>query len=100
MPPKKTKPNPTNGAVAIDKIDRFGRQVYRNPAGSIFVKDGSRIVYVRKTFPKEKYTFNFENKPINRVDKLGRQVYRDGTGSLFVKEGTRITYVKNTFPKK
>jgi hypothetical protein len=68
MPPRRLSPNPrmvpkkkmkivpaVNGA--INRVDRFGRQVYRDPTGTMYVKDGKRIVYVRTTYPKKKYTF-------------------------------------------
>ncbi|AGE57239.1 PBCV-specific basic adaptor domain-containing protein [Paramecium bursaria Chlorella virus NE-JV-4] len=68
MPPRKIAPNPravpkkkmkivpaVDGAVP--RVDRFGRQVYRDPTGTFYVRDGKRIIYVRKTFPKVQYRF-------------------------------------------
>ena len=56
VPKKKVKIVPAVDG-AVPRVDRFGRQVYRDPTGTFYVKDGKRIVYVRKTFPKVQYRF-------------------------------------------
>jgi hypothetical protein len=57
-PKKKVKMVPAV-AGALPRIDKYGRQVYRDSSGKLFVIEKGRKVYVRTTYPKVRYTFGF-----------------------------------------
>ncbi|AGE52499.1 PBCV-specific basic adaptor domain-containing protein [Paramecium bursaria Chlorella virus CvsA1] len=104
---------------ALDRINRHGRQVYKDSKGKLFVKEDGYKVFVRKTFPKQDYTMRF-NSPVrksstpnaprekfsyttkyeklDRRDKYGRQVYRDSNGRLFAREGDYKVFLKSPTP--
>ena len=90
---------PNNSLIRhIDKVDKKGRDVFRNDKGSTYVMQNGKKIYVKKTFlPRELASERMIGT--NKVNAKKRKIYENSSGSKYVISGDKRVRVKRVFNK-
>jgi serine/threonine protein kinase len=90
---------PNNSPVRhIGKVDKKGRDIFKNDKGRTYVMQNDKKVYVRKMFlPSDLASERMIGT--NKVNAKKRKVYENSSGSKYVKSGDKRVRVSRVFNK-
>jgi hypothetical protein len=90
---------PDNSPIRhIGKVDKKGRDVFRNDKDRTYVMKNGKKIYVRKTFlPSDLASERMIGT--NKVNAKKRKVYENSSGSKYVKSGNKRVRISKVFNK-